>query len=234
MIMCGGDEAGRGALVGPLVIALVSMKKSMIYKLPELGVRDSKLLSSKRREQLYDSIMDIAEEVNIGKITPGEINDAMRSNISLNELEAIHFARLFDKSKIPIDALYLDSPDVIQEKFGIRINILSIKPTLIPGMKRSAAQQKSTKLISEHKADSRYPVVSAASIIAKVERDKEIRKLSKSLKIDIGSGYPSDYKTIDSIRNNIKNENLNKYVRAYWKTIDNIKQTKLFDVHQND
>lgn len=228
MILCGGDEAGRGALIGPLVVALVSLRKSQIYKLPKLGVRDSKLLSPKKRSILYDSIMEMAEEVNVGKITPSEINDAMRNKISLNELEAIHFAKLLDKSKMDTHSVYLDSPDVIEEKFGIRIRMLSTKNTMVHGAKNNNPLPHAIKIISEHKADSKYPIVSAASIIAKVERDKEVAKLSKLLKIDIGSGYPSDYKTINSIRNNIHNQELNKYVRAYWKTIENIKQTKLF------
>ena len=86
---------------------------------------------------------------------------------------------------------------------------------------------KYTKIISEHKADSRYPVVSAASIIAKVTRDREIKKLEKELKIRIGSGYPSDYKTIEIIKNNLKTGILDEHIREKWSTMDRIKQTKL-------
>lgn len=229
MIVCGGDEAGRGALVGPLVIALVSIKKSSVHKLPEFGVRDSKLLSRKKRELIYNKIIDIAEDVQINKITPTEINDAMKNNISLNEVEAIHFAKLFDKFDTDISTLYLDSPDVIEERFGMRINVLSNKSTRVNDTaKKKDKNRRFTKIISEHKADSKYSVVSAASIIAKVERDWEIDRISNSLKIDFGSGYPSDHKTIDAVRKNLKNPELNKHIRSYWKTINNIKQKKLF------
>ncbi len=191
-----------------------------------MGVRDSKLLTKKKRELLYDQIFSVAENVKVDKIWPSEINESMKNNISLNELEAVHFARLFDLIEVPISRLYLDSPDVIEERFGIRINMLSGKPTSVSGI-RKASSKAGTKVISEHKADSRYPVVSAASIIAKVERDREIRHLSKALKINIGSGYPSDYITIDAVRKNIKNPELNKHVRVYWKTFSELKQMKL-------
>ncbi|HIH50006.1 TPA: ribonuclease HII, partial [Candidatus Micrarchaeota archaeon] len=77
------------------------------------------------------------------------------------------------------------------------------------------------------KADSRYPVVSAASIIAKVTRDREIQKLEKSLKIPIGSGYPSDYKTIEIIKKNLKTGILDGNIRERWSTMERIKQTRL-------
>ncbi len=175
---------------------------------------------------MYDQIFSVAEDVKVDKIWPNEINESMKNNISLNELEAVHFARLFDSIEVPISRLYLDSPDVIEERFGIRINMLSGKPTNVSGI-RKAHSKPGTKIISEHKADSKYPVVSAASIIAKVERDREIMKLSKALNINIGSGYPSDYVTINAVRKNIRNPELNKHVRVYWKTFNELRQMRL-------
>jgi len=98
IIIAGGDEAGRGAVLGPLVVSLVSINEGKAKKLSEIGVRDSKMLSRKRREFLFDDIYSLAEDVRTYAITPEEINNAMRSNISINELEAIHFARLIDQS----------------------------------------------------------------------------------------------------------------------------------------
>ncbi len=227
MIICGGDEAGRGALMGPLVVALVSVSQSKAHRFPEIGVRDSKLLSKERREALYKSIMKIADDVKVDRISSEEINEAMRNNVSLNALEAMHFAALFDKFAY-VDVLYLDSPDVIAEKFGMRVNILASKPTRIPGIRVAGRKgTRYTRIIAEHKADSRYPVVSAASIIAKIERDREIEELGRLFNVNIGSGYPSDNKTIEIIKKNMKDVELNRHVRAYWKTITNIKQTKL-------
>ncbi|MGC8688104.1 MAG: ribonuclease HII [Candidatus Micrarchaeia archaeon] len=226
--MCGGDEAGRGAVLGPLVISVVAIKKEHEKKLSEIGVRDSKMLSSKKRYELYDKIKEVALEALTDSIYPNEINNAMKNSISLNELEAVHFARLFDKIKRDTSILYLDSPDVIAQKFGMRISIYSTKPTRVIGIKVSREKGvKYTKIISEHKADSKYPVVSAASIIAKVTRDNEIKRLKDELNMDIGSGYPSDQTTIEAIKNNLKNEELLKHIRDRWSTIQGIRQTKI-------
>jgi ribonuclease HII len=204
------------------------VKKSLVHKLPEMGVRDSKLLPRKKREQLYDSITNVAEQVKVSIIEAKEINEAMKNHVSLNLLEAQHFARLLD-SLDDVSSFYIDSPDVIAARFGIRINALSNRPTTISGIKalRRRKGEKYIRIIAEHKADSRYPVVSAASIIAKVHRDHEIEGLSRDLGIDLGSGYPSDSKTIAAIKGNYRDKELNKYLRAYWKTADNIKQTRL-------
>ncbi len=228
IIICGGDEAGRGALIGPLVVAIVSINKSAEHKLADMGVRDSKLLSRRRRENLYDSIKGAAHDVKVGKIYPKEINEAMKAGVSLNELEAIHFAKLFDKLSGHVSSMYLDSPDVIAEKFGVRVNMLSKKPTRIVGVSpKGDAGVKYTKLVAEHKADSRYPVVSAASIIAKVERDWEIDRIADEVGIDLGSGYPADAYTIGAIKENLKSEVLRRHIRQYWQTMDEIKQTRL-------
>ncbi|MGC8495918.1 MAG: ribonuclease HII [Candidatus Micrarchaeia archaeon] len=226
--MCGGDEAGRGAVIGPLVISLVAIKKEHTHKLSEIGVRDSKLLSRKKRKLLFNQISKIAVDIKVDKITPSEINDAMRNHISLNELEAVHFARLYDMMQTEVSTIYLDSPDVIAEKFGIRFNMSSSKPTKIAGIKASmAGAAKPAKIIAEHKADAKYPVVSAASIIAKVSRDTEVEKLKRELGIDIGSGYPSDEKTISAIKADYKEKLLEPYIRHYWYTVSRIKQTTL-------
>jgi len=227
VILCGGDEAGRGAILGPLVISLVSIKKSSLHKLSDIGVRDSKMLSDKRRRLLYKEITRIADDVKVDKILPSEINEAMKSKISLNELEAIRFARLFDTMEGDIDVVYLDSPDVVPEKFGIRFNLSSSRRTKVVGVKSDARGTGYTRIISEHKADTKYPIVSAASIIAKVTRDKEIARIEKELDIPIGSGYPSDQETIGMIRENLKSGKLKTHIREYWSTLDHIKQKKL-------
>ena len=228
IIICGGDEAGRGALIGPLVIAMVSLKKSTEHKLADIGVRDSKLLSRRRRENLYGMICDIASEVGVEMIHPKEINEAMRNNISLNELEAVHFARLFDRLKGDIGTLYLDSPDVIAEKFGIRVNMSSSKPTKIAGISGERKKGvKYTKIVAQHKADSVYPVVSAASIIAKVSRDREIDRISSEIGLEIGSGYPADAYTLNVVKENMRSNALRPHIREYWQTMNTIKQTRL-------
>jgi ribonuclease HII len=228
IIVSGGDEAGRGAILGPLVISIVSVKSTSLHKFSDIGVRDSKMLSEKRRNQLYGEIESIASDIKVDRIYPKEINEAMRKHISLNELEATRFAALFDTIEHEVNSVYLDSPDVIPQRFGTRFKMYSLKPTNVVGVKGEKKKgTKYTKIISEHKADVRYPVVSAASIIAKVTRDREIKKLEKELKLSIGSGYPSDYKTIDIIRKNLKTNVLDGLIREKWSTMDRIKQTTL-------
>lgn len=228
--MCGADEAGRGAILGPLVVSVVAVKNSSVRRLTEIGVRDSKLLSDKKRRQLYDEIVSIASDVKVKCIMPIEINDAMASSISINELEAKNFSELFDSIDGEVNVVYLDSPDVIPERFGIRFGMYSTKRTRVVGVKSDTEKGvKYTRIISEHKADARYPVVSAASIIAKVTRDTEICKLEKKLKIKIGSGYPSDDLTIGVIRDNLRNDVLSGHIRERWSTIERIKQTSLLE-----
>ena len=184
------------------------------------------MLSRKKREYLYDEIYALADDVQTKIITPEEINKAMASGISLNELEAMHFAKLIDATKADIKSVFLDSPDVIAERFGVRISLLSSKNLAVKGTKRPI-QKSPIKLISEHKAKSRYPVVSAASIIAKVTRDREIDKLARKLNINIGSGYPSDSETVDAIRANLSTSKLQPHIRVYWKTLEGIRQLKM-------
>jgi ribonuclease HII len=238
IIIAGGDEAGRGAVLGPLVVSLVSINEGKAKKLSEIGVRDSKMLSRRRREFLFDDIYSLAEDVRTYAITPEEINNAMRNNISINELEAIHFARLIDESEANPKKIYLDSPDVIPEKFGIRVSLISNKRLQVNGVNRVRRREKGSgsnaakavaKVIAEHKADVKYPVVSAASIIAKVTRDRAIEELEESLGFDLGSGYPSDKITVDMIRRNLDNERLLKHVRAEWRTLKLIRQLKIFE-----
>lgn len=185
------------------------------------------MLSKKKRENLFDEINDIALEVLVDRIFPSEINEAMQNNVSLNELEAIRFSKLHDSMKNKASIFYLDSPDVIQERFAMRVNMYSskqTKPTEAFLMKQTG---RATKIISEHKADARYPVVSAASIIAKVTRDQEIKDLEQALGFEIGSGYPSDTKTVEAVKKNMKNKEFIKHIREYWATVDIIKQTKM-------
>ncbi len=210
------------------MISLVAIKKERELGLSEIGVRDSKMLPRERREELFKKINKVASEVLVDKIYPEEINRAMQSNISLNELEAVRFSKLFDQLDNHTSVLYLDSPDVIAHKFGLRVNIYSSKPTMVVGVKSEREKgTKYTKIVAEHKADSRYPVVSAASIIAKVTRDNEVKVLEEELGISVGSGYPSDQQTINAVKEHFKNQKFKRYIREYWVTMDAIKQQKI-------
>ncbi len=218
-------------MIGPLVISLISIGKGKEAKLAKVGVRDSKLLSRKKREFLYDEITSIAEEIRVYRISNTEINKAMAGGVSLNSIEALNFARLIDALTKNPKEIYLDSPDVVEHKFGIRVCLFSKRSLIINNSGGYSnpveGDRQEIKLISEHKADARYPVVSAASIIAKVTRDAEMDRISEDLGIDLGSGYPSDAKTIRAIKENLKEKSVMAYIRDRWKTIELVKQAKI-------
>ncbi|MGC8676072.1 MAG: ribonuclease HII [Candidatus Micrarchaeia archaeon] len=227
MIVAGGDEAGRGAVLGPLVVSVVAIGKEREKRLAEIGVRDSKQLTRRQREFLFDEIYHAAEEVAYYAISNEEINAAMQSGISLNELEALHFAKLVDSLNCDVKKLYIDSPDILPWRFGIRMGMFAKKKLAtarakIANKKESEAQV--IRVVAEHKADARYPVVSASSIISKVIRDREIERIKQELGVDFGSGYPSDHLTVEALRRNLENRELQSFVRQKWRTVNNIRQ----------
>ncbi len=197
MQICGIDDAGRGSLLGPLVIAGVSIRKSKMHKLYDLGVRDSKKLSPTSRTKLYGKIIDVVDSYHVARIPPRSIDASVR-NHALNSLEAKYMAKVV--TKLDPDTSYVDSCDVNPTRFGEEISRLSHKK----------------KIRSYHHADSRFVVVSAASIIAKVSRDRSILRLRQNY--DLGSGYPSDSKTIRFVTMFYKmHHRLPSFVRKSWK-----------------
>ncbi|MEM3464168.1 MAG: ribonuclease HII, partial [Candidatus Bathyarchaeia archaeon] len=166
MLVAGVDDAGRGSVIGPLVIAGVMLKEEDLPKLVELGVRDSKLLSPARRELLEVEIKRVAQKYSVIKLSPREIDEVVESGRKfhkLNRLEAQAMAKVIEMLRP--DIAYVDASDVIESRF--KQHILECLPFKV-------------KIVSEHKADRKYPIVSAASIIAKVERDREIAELKKT------------------------------------------------------
>jgi ribonuclease HII len=181
MLVAGVDEAGRGCVIGPLVIAGFLIKEENLPVLVQLGVKDSKLLSPKKREALSKEIMRVAEKHYVVKLAPMEIDrvvESKRKLHKLNRLEAQTMAHIINTLKP--DEVYVDAADVLEDRFKHHIQEgLTVK----------------AKITSRHKADKIYPVVSAASIIAKVERDHEIAALKANYG-DFGSGYLTDQKTM--------------------------------------
>jgi len=199
MLVCGVDDAGRGSVLGPLVIAGISIEKSKIKHLIAIGVKDSKQLSPKSRENLYDKILSLVDSYYVAKIPPRTIDRNVNKNL-LNQLEANYMAKVI--KKLGANSSYVDSCDINPKRFGLYISHIA----------------KTGKIISSHHADRKYPVVSAASIIAKVNRDREIEKLRKNH--DLGSGYPSDSKTMGFIKQWLsQNGDVPVFVRKSWKPI---------------
>jgi ribonuclease HII len=212
VLVLGIDEAGRGPVIGPMVIAGVSIDEKDIDKLKKLGVKDSKLLSPKQREDMFDKIISIVKKYKSIITPPEEIDSALRSeSLNLNWLEAIKSAEIINFLN-PEKAI-IDCPSN---------NIMAYKNFLKKHLK-----DKKTELVLEHKADFKYPIVSAASIIAKVTRDNEIKKIQKKIREPIGSGYPSDPVTINFLEKNYNNyQGIFRKEWAPWKKLNKKKKQK--------
>ncbi|HJU14416.1 MAG TPA: ribonuclease HII [Candidatus Nitrosotalea sp.] len=199
MLVCGVDDAGRGSAIGPLVIAGIKVERTKIKRLVAIGVKDSKQLSPQARENMYKKILEVVDDYYVAKIPPHLIDKSVEKN-QLNQLEGKYMAKVV--AKLRPDSAYVDSCDVNPARFGLMISKLS----------------KINKIHSSHHADSRFPVVSAASILAKVTRDRAIEKIRKDF--DVGSGYPSDSKTMNFIKESIlQNGAPPKFVRRSWKPV---------------
>src|SRR4030043_293934 len=114
MLVTGIDEAGRGAVIGPLVIAGVTIDKKYESKLKSLGVKDSKELSPKRREELAKKIEEIATNIIIMRVQPCRIDDMMGKGTNLNKIEAMKMAEIVEMcsgSRVYIDSLGQDHED---------------------------------------------------------------------------------------------------------------------------
>lgn len=196
----------KGPVLGPLVICGVCFNESNLTYLKEIGVRDSKKLTPKKRTQLAKLIKENCHSFEVIIISAKEIDKREKDRITLNRLEELKMADIINKLKP--DMIYIDAVDVKEERFGNSIKML--------------LHYKPTKVISKHRADDIYPIVSAASIIAKDKRDSLIDELKQKYG-DIGSGYPSDKRTTDFLRQWVKkNKKVPYFVRASWKTTKKI------------
>jgi ribonuclease HII len=205
---CGVDEAGRGAVLGPLVLASCTLSPEQEVYFKEIGVKDSKLIVKNKRVSFYDIIKEKATEYKIVAVPAEELNVLM-NRYSLNEIEAIKTAEIVKDLKITPNKLILDCPDTQTEKYKKRmINNFNILKHI-----------NNCEILSEHKADLNHISVSCASILAKVTRDKMIFDL---IGPDI-SGYSSDPRTIKYIKDYIlKHKKIPPFARDKWETINNI------------
>jgi ribonuclease HII len=209
---CGVDEAGRGSVLGPLVVGAVYSGSD--DALIEIGVKDSKKLSPRTRERMYDLITG-ACEISVVFVSASEIDD-LRKHMSLNDIEMEMFVRAC--SKVPVSAVYADCPDVNEEGFSREMKRMMSGP----------------EIIARHKADDIFPIVSAASVIAKVTRDRMVDDIRKEFGADIGSGYPSDRFTMAFIEKWIKdNGTPPPHTRCSWEPVRQMmtlsKNTKISD-----
>ncbi|HIE23558.1 MAG TPA: ribonuclease HII [Candidatus Korarchaeota archaeon] len=198
-LKAGIDEAGRGAVIGPMVIACIVLPSGRERELLDLGVRDSKLLTPKAREQMYNEICSKTSCVLVRKVQPAEIDLAL-SGKGLNHLEARIIAELIERAGASV--VYVDAPQSNPRSFETLLRFLS---------------SSRIKIIAEPFADKKYSLVSAASIVAKVVRDREIERI-KGIYGDLGSGYPSDPKTREFLASLIAEKEIPPIVRKSWQT----------------
>jgi ribonuclease HII len=218
MIICGIDEAGRGPVIGPMVMGCVVLDETSRKKLTGLKIRDSKKVAPSRRLSLEHVIKEHALEWSVLKVQPPEI-DRRRKKISLNAIEAMKMSDMIVSLKNTPERVIVDAADSVAENFKKRIvEFLDGKIKNIPD------------IVSEHRADDRYLEVSAASILAKVERDREIDALRDKYVDEygeLGSGYPSDVVTQEFLKNLIRAGELPDFVRKSWNTVGKKKQMSL-------
>ena len=204
MDILGIDEAGRGSVLGPMVIAGVIVPEKMEKVLERMGVKDSKRLTPNRRTILSRKLRKMFE-YEIVVISALEIDQMRADGINLNDIEKNAMRDLI--IKLAPEKAIVDAVDVKAERF-----------------QNDLCQSTGVNVIAEHKADDKYIQVSAASIIAKAERDAQIEEINKEyIKIGgIGSGYPSDPTTKEFLTNFTYDE-MPDFVRRSWATVSKMK-----------
>lgn len=190
MLICGIDEARRGPIIGSMVMCGAMIEEKDMPKLVKLKPKDSKLLTKEEREELYPKLLSILKYYKVVIMQPKEIDKAVHGHdgLNLNKLEAKKQAEILNEFNP--DKAIIDCPSNNIDSYRIYLNKL--------------LKNKEVDLILEHNAE-RYPLVAAASIIAKVTGDREIESIKKDIGLDFGSGYMSDPKTVEFLKNNFEN-----------------------------
>ena len=195
-MILGIDEAGRGSLIGPMIVAGVVLDEEKERRLTELGVRDSKALTPRKRAKLLPAIVDEAYFLEVIPVGPEDIDLYNLNTLTRDAMDTIIKDAVSMLGEVSL---------VILDRVGKSYSATRI----INGRK--------VKIIMEEKADAKYTVVSAASIVAKVFRDWCLSYIQKEFGLS-GSGYPSDNETVEWVRNNL--EKLPRWVvRHKWRTL---------------
>ncbi len=218
-LIIGIDDAGRGPVIGPMVLAGVLLNSDLEKEFKKLGVRDSKMLSSKKRELLAEIIREKSISSYITLTFPSEIDKRTEMGTNLNKIEAVKAAEIIDnlnsfiknkKQKIKV-VLDCPSPNIQRWQNYLIKHINSID---------------NLEVSCEHKADKNHVSVSAASIIAKSKREQEVEKIKKKIGKDFGSGYPSDPITKEFLEKYFKEHKKDGIFRETWGTVKEYKKQK--------
>lgn len=232
----GIDEAGRGSVIGPLVIAGLILPEKNLEKLKKLKVKDSKQLSPAKRNELYRKIQELATKWEYVEISPQSIDAAIRAEKNnLNKLELQYMVQIclsLAPNTVYVDALGPDAR-VFESKFREVVQLEGHRNSEWTRGKNnlrggSTVKTYNFQIIAKNKADETIPIVSAASILAKVQRDQQIEKLKRECGEDFGSGYPSDPLTRSILKKWIIQGTLPTFVRKQWETIRELRNELSF------
>ena len=207
MLKLGIDDAGRGPVIGPMILAGCLIDEETEKEFKKLGVKDSKQLTDKRREFLAEIIREKAEAFEVIVVYPNEIEERNKEGVNLNDVEAFACARIINKINKGFGEMkvILDCPSVNIAKWT-------------DFLKRNIDNLSNLDVSCEHKADVNHIAVSAASILAKSMREKEMSKLREKYGNEIGSGYTSDPLTTKFMEKNVKKYDGDGIFRKTWAT----------------
>ncbi len=204
--LLGIDEAGRGSVIGPLVVGGFLVRADQLDALRATGAKDSKALSPARRDAVYARLGTVGRRWTV-LLTPKEI-DRYVARGGLNELEARAFARLVRRARP--DRALVDACDANADRFGRAVE--GFAGGTVP-------------VFARHHADRDDVLVGAASIVAKVSRDRAIARLQARIGTPVGSGYPSDPTTVAHLRAHAATgAPFPDYVRRSWATTKRVKR----------
>jgi ribonuclease HII len=204
----GIDEAGRGPVIGSLFVGGFLIDEKKLGELEKIGVKDSKKLSNEKRESLRKKLDEFGETFLI-EFTASDIDD-LREVMSLNEIELKGFAQIVDDAEP--DRVFMDLPEPDGDRFIGKVQDL---------MKTDI----DLDFTAEHGADDTFPVVSAASIVAKSAREKHVEELQRKYGYDFKSGYPHDEPTIEFLKDYLEEKgDLPPETRESWSTAERIRK----------
>lgn len=207
MLILGIDDAGRGPVIGPMILAGCLADEKIEAEFKKLGVKDSKKLTAKKREILAEEIKQKAIAFEVTITHPQEITARNHVGVNLNQIEAIKSAEIINKLNKGAEKIivYIDCPspniNAWQNYLESHIN-----------------KKENLEIHCEHKADVNHVSCSAASIIAKVTRDAEIEEIKEKIGVDFGSGYSSDPVTCQFLKDYAEKHKNDGIFRETWQT----------------
>ncbi|MBI2543399.1 MAG: ribonuclease HII [Candidatus Aenigmarchaeota archaeon] len=190
-----------------MVLAGVTIEKKSEKKLKALGVKDSKELTPKKREEIFEHIDKMAKNVVVLKVGACKIDSYRKMGVNLDKIEAMKMAEIIDFTNSSL--VYIDS--------------LTHNPSRFKSVVSSFVKNnKNVELVVDNYMDESVIAVSAASIVAKVHRDREIKEIEEKVGRPIGVGYSHDAVTIQFVEQVIKESKgeLPDYIRKSWVTTE--------------